>query len=129
MEFGWFLLENGNRQILINGIRLVVEDFIKNSKEYSHEFFSQHINNLDGNFSAKIVLWKDKPLEYCKFYFLNESETEILKQNTGLNKKSDDFWHSVYIKSSLFKSVDDVLEDDNLINSSNKKVNRDKKNS
>jgi hypothetical protein len=53
---------------------------------------------------------------------LNESEAEILKQNTGLNKKSDDFWHSVYIKSSLFNSVDDVLEDDNLINSSNKKV-------
>ena len=126
MEFGWFLLENGNRRILINGARLSVEDFIKNSQEYSHEFFSQKINGLEGNFSAKIILWKDRPLEYSKFYFLNESEAEILKQNTGLNKKSDDFWHSVYIKSSLFNSVDDVLEDDNLINSSNKKVNRTK---
>ena len=45
MEFGWFLLENGNRRILINGARLSVEDFIKNSQEYSHEFFSHRIHH------------------------------------------------------------------------------------
>ncbi len=115
IEFGWFLLENSKRKILINGTKLAVENFIKDSKEYPHEFFSKNIDNFEGDFSAKIVLWKDKPSEYSKFYFLNESETEILKQNTGLNKKSDDFWHSVYIKTP-FKFVDDVREDRNLFN-------------
>jgi hypothetical protein len=43
---------------------------------------------LDNDFEAKIILWKQKPSEYSKFYFFNASNTEILKQNTGLNKKS-----------------------------------------
>ena len=94
------MLENSKRKILINGTKLAVENFIKDSKEYPHEFFSKNIDNFEGDFSAKIVLWKDKPSEYSKFYFLNESETEILKQNTGLNKKSDDLNVKEMIKES-----------------------------
>jgi len=113
MEFGWFLLENDNYQILINGVKLKVDNFIKDSKEYLCDSFPQTIReSLDNNFVAKIILWKERPSEYSKFYFLTELSIEILKQNTGLNKKSDDFWHSVYIKSSLFSSVDDVIDDD-----------------
>ena len=101
-EFGWFLLENEKYKILINGVGLNTCDFIKSSKEYLADSFPEKIKEeLDANFVAKIILWKEKPSEYSKFYFLNESNIEILKQNTGLNKKSDDFWHSVYIKSSL----------------------------
>lgn len=133
MEFGWFLLENEKYKILINGVELNVDNYIKDLKEYLVDSFPQKIKEeLDNNFVAKIILWKEKPSEYSKFYFLNESNNEILKQNTGLNKKSDDFWHSVYIKSSLFRSVDDVIEeeDENLqtkLTFVDKKVIRTKK--
>ena len=133
MEFGWFLLENELYKILINGVKLNIDNYIKESKEYMAASFPQKIKEeLDNHFVAKIILWKEKPSEYSKFYFLNESNNEILKQNTGLNKKSDDFWHSVYIKSSLFSSVDDVIddEDENLqtkLTFSDKKGNRIKK--
>ncbi len=113
LEFGWFLLENELYKIIINGTELNTSDSIKESKKYSSNSLPEKLQmELDDNFEAKIILWKDKPSEYSKFYFLNESNFEILKQNTGLNKKSDDFWHSVYIKSNLFTSVEDVIDDE-----------------
>lgn len=113
MEFGWFLLENDQYQISINGINLNIESFIKDSKDYSAESLPENITkNIDFTFNAKIVLWKNKPSEYSKFYFLDTLNKEITKVNTGLNKKSDDFWHSVYIKSSMFSSLGDVSEGD-----------------
>ena len=133
MEFGWFLLENEQYKILINGVELNIDNNIKDSKEYVADSFPQKIKEeLENSFAAKIILWKEKPSEYSKFYFLNESNIEILKQNTGLNKKSDDFWHSVYIKSSLFSSVDDVIEDEDensqtRLSFGDKKVKRIKK--
>ena len=115
LEFGWFLLENEHHKIVINGIELNTYDCIKDSKEYLANSFPEKLRKeLDNNFEAKIILWKQKPSECSKFYFLNESNIEILKQNTGLNKKSDDFWHSVYLKSNLFSSEDAVIiEDEN----------------
>lgn len=113
MEFGWFLLENDQYQISINGINLNIDSFIKDSKDYSAESLPENITkNIDFTFNAKIVLWKNKPSEYSKFYFLDTLNKEITKVNTGLNKKSDDFWHSVYIKSSMFSSLGDVSEGD-----------------
>ncbi len=113
LEFGWFLLENEQYKIIINGNEVNTYDHIKDSKEYFANSFPAKIKKeLDNDFAAKIILWKEKPSEYSKFYFLNTSNTEILKQNTGLNKKSDDFWHSVYIKSSLFSSSDDIIEEE-----------------
>lgn len=112
MEFGWFLLENSNYQILINGIKLDVDKYIKESKEYQLDSFPDDIKkDFNGNnLTAKIIIWKEKPSEYSKFYFLNESSVEILKQTTGLNKKGDDFWHSVYVTSNLFNSAADVID-------------------
>lgn len=113
MEFGWFLLENEQYKILINGVELNIDEYIKDSKEYNAESFPEKIKDkLDKDFIARIILWKEKPSEYSKFYFLNDSSFEISKHNTGLNKKSDDFWHSVYIKSSLFISGNDAIEDE-----------------
>ncbi len=113
IEFGWFLLEDEQYKIIINGVDINVYDHMKASKEYTANSFPEKLKNeLDENFVAKIILWNEKPSEYSKFYFINESNIEILKQNTGLNKKSDDFWHSVYIRSSLFNSDDVIDEDD-----------------
>ena len=113
LEFGWFLIENDLYKIIINENEVNPYNCIKESKEYLADSFPEKVKNeLHNDFEAKIILWKEKPSEYSKFYFLNESRIEILKQNTGLNKKSDDFWHSVYIKSSLFNKLDNVIEED-----------------
>jgi hypothetical protein len=112
LEFGWFLFENESYEILINDEKIDVNQNVKETKLLSKNSFSEEVREtLDENFAVKIILWKEKPSEYSKYYFLNESSVEILKKNTGLNKKSDNFWHSVYIKSSLFKSNDNLDED------------------
>lgn len=111
LEFGWFLCENQNYEISINNEALDIDNNIKEIKSLERTSFDDEINKeLDQDFFVKIVLWKEKPSEYSKYYFLNKTDVEIFKQNTGLNKKSDNFWHSVYIKSALFKTPNDVDE-------------------
>lgn len=115
-NFGWFLLENENYKIKVNGEEVNVNNNIKDTKVLTKVDFNDDIQEkVDESFEIKIVLWNQKPSEYSKYYFLNENGTESFKQNTGLNKKSDNFWHSVYIKSKLFKSIEDT-EEDNQIN-------------
>lgn len=112
LEFGWFLYENEKYKILVNDEAIEINKNIKETKNLKKDFFEEEIKNeLDENFEIKIILWEEKPSEYSKYYFLNESNVEIFKQNTGLNKKSDNFWHSVYIKSSLFKTAEDIDEE------------------
>jgi hypothetical protein len=113
LEFGWFLEGNENNKILINGKELDVNSRIKESKILTRESFPENLQkDLGENLEVKIILWKEKPSEYSKFYFLDELGVEIFKQNTGFNKKSDGFWHSVYIKSSLFNSIEDIEDND-----------------
>lgn len=134
MEFGWFLLENSNYRILINGEKLNLDKYLKEAKEYPLDSFPHDVKkDFNGNLVAKIIIWTEKPSEYSKFYFLNESSIEVVKRNTGLNKKSDDFWHSVYITSNLFNSAADVIDyneksSQNELTLSDKKINRLKKN-
>ena len=112
LEFGWFLCENEKYQILVNNEAVDIGKNIKDSKILEKDFFEEEIKKeLDEDFLVKIILWQEKPSEYSKYYFINENGLEIFKQNTGLNKKSDNFWHSVYIESSLFKSVYDITEE------------------
>lgn len=112
LEFGWFLLENDNYEILINDEKIDVSKNIKETKTLNKDSFSKGVQeSLDEQFEVKIILWTEKPSEYSKFYFLNANSVEEFKQNTGLNKKSDNFWHSVYIKSTLFSSIEDTNED------------------
>lgn len=103
LEYGWFLRENPNYKIIVNDEEIDPQVNIKNSKIYQITDLSEDLRNEVGNdFYAEIVVWNEKPSEYSKFYFLNKERNEIKKINTGMNKKSDEFWHSVYIKSSLF---------------------------
>lgn len=114
LEFGWFLAENKNYSISINNIALDISKNIKDSRIYSNSDFPDKIKSqLKDDFKAEIILWKNKPSEFSKFYFLSSENIEIFKQNTGLNKKSDDFWHSVYISSNTFKSINSFEEDEN----------------
>ncbi|MNR09307.1 hypothetical protein D3C85_1255030 [compost metagenome] len=50
--------------------------------------------------------WKDNlHKELSKYYFLAGGE-EVYKDYTTLNKKSDDYFHSVYIDSDFFRDFD-----------------------
>ncbi|KIM13277.1 MAG: hypothetical protein KU38_01060 [Sulfurovum sp. FS08-3] len=112
INFGWFLEENTNYKIFINGEAVDIAKNIKNIKTLDKNFFSEDIQKkLDEQFEIRIILWEQKPTEFSKYYFLNDKSVEIFKQNTGLNKKRDDFWHSVYIKSKLFESPEDINEE------------------
>lgn len=109
LNFGWFLLENKKYKIFINEKEINVSENIKENKILDKNSFSDEIKEkLNDNFEVKIILWEKKPSEFSKFYFIDDNEKEIIKQNTGLNKKSDSFWHSVYIKSNLFNSYDNI---------------------
>ena len=126
LEFGWFLLENSQFKIFVNGTEINVNENIKLSKEYFTTSFPEDIRSkLQENFNAKIVLWKEKPSEYSKFYYLNESNIEISKENTSFNKKSDDFWHSVYIRSFLCNSFYYNTSSENDLNQNNQLFNHE----
>lgn len=113
IEFGWFLLQSEKLNLKINGTNLNIDNNIKNQLLVKHESFPEELQkDLDDSINVKIVLWNEKPAEYSKFYFLNLEGGEIFKQNTTFNKKSDNFWHSVYIKSNLFNSVEDLIDED-----------------
>lgn len=106
-EFFWFIELNNekNYKIFLNGNELdfksvVIEEKLVDISELE----------LDHQYTIKIYQWKESlGKEFSKYYFLNSKDNEVYKDNTTLNKKSDNFFHSVYIKSDYF---DDFLFDD-----------------
>ena len=111
-EFGWFLFGNDNLAISVNNKKLDHNQNIKSKKKIINKDLPDKIQSLiTSDIEIRIVLWNKKPSEYSKFYFLNNYNIEIFKQNTGFNKKRDDFWHSIYIKSTMFDRNIDLEED------------------
>lgn len=54
-------------------------------------------------FDVTFCRWKKKlNKEFSKYYYINANGVERYKENTTLNNKGDKFFHSVYVKSSLF---------------------------
>lgn len=113
INFGWFIKQNPNYKIIVNGCLVDPLSNIKLSKKLNIENFSENVVKYLKNQSLdiEIVLWKKKPSEWSSFYFLDKSHKELFKKSTSLNKKNDDFWHSVYILSDFFidnKEIDDI---------------------
>lgn len=99
-EFCWFLELNRSKnfRIIING---EVLDYTPNvSSRDELEFYEDKSGTV---FRITFVQWK-KALhrELSKYYFLNSTDNEVYKDFTTLNKKADDFFHSVYIQSDFF---------------------------
>lgn len=102
-EFCWFIELNKprNYQIFVNGEAL---DFTSNIK--SIEEFKLFYPDTSVSFTVKYVHWKENlHKELSKYYFLAGGE-EIYKDYTTLNKKSDDYFHSMYIDSDFFRDFD-----------------------
>lgn len=114
-EFGWFLYELPAREIVLNGERINVKDLISKELTVGIDDFEEEIKDQlkSTKLECKIVLWNDKPNEYAKFYFVNSSkDKEKFISTTSLNKKRDEFWHSVYIYSDFFEETDKNLDEE-----------------
>lgn len=109
LEFGWFLAGNKALKVFINDKHIDISKIIeKREKLRRKDFKNSKEKELVEKFEIEIILWKQKPSEYSKYYFLSKEYLEIYKENTGLNKQGDDFWHSVYIASDHFsKGIED----------------------
>ncbi|GAA4202574.1 hypothetical protein GCM10022289_17530 [Pedobacter jeongneungensis] len=102
-EFCWFieLNKHKNYSIVVNGEAL---DFSTNVKTL--EEFNLFYPDTAVTFKIKYVHWKENlHKELSKYYFLTGGE-EIYKDYTTLNKKSDDYFHSIYIDSDFFRDFD-----------------------
>lgn len=102
-EFCWFieLNKHKNYSIIVNGEAL---DFSSNIKTV--EEFNLFYPDTAVNFKIKYVHWKENLHKELSKYYFSASGEEIYKDYTTLNKKSDDYFHSVYIDSDFFRDFD-----------------------
>ena len=103
-EFCWFLELNKHKgfSILINGIPLDYSANILDQEEGIVLKYDDHTS-----FKIKFVQWKESlHKELSKAYYINEKGEEIYKEYTTLNKKADEYYHSVYIESEFFTDFD-----------------------
>lgn len=104
-EFCWFLELNKarNYSIFVNGEPLDYNQNIRDSKDEIEIIY----NPSSTLFRVKFIQWeKSLHKEFSKYYLLNDSEVEVYKDYTTLNKKGDEFFHSVYISSDFFNDFD-----------------------
>lgn len=114
-DFSWFLALNPVRHIYIDGEELNINEYIGEHEEWN-------ISIGDKNFKADYFRWNGKlNEEYSKFYYLNNSDNLVHEETTKLNKKGDNFWHTVIIKDSFYNDVIlENFENDSLFKDENK---------
>lgn len=101
-EFFWFLELNkpNGFKILIDGTELNYEDLI-----ICRETISLSALNLEYQYDVKFVHWKTKlGNEYSRIYYIGSDNKEKNKETTKLNRKADQFYHSVFVRSNYFDS-------------------------
>jgi len=101
-EFAWFITLNDNKKmkIFFNGMPI---DF--NHSKDREILVDNSAWELDNTYTIRFVIWK-KSLghEFSRYYFIDSQGNEVFKDTTKLNKKSDEFFHSVYIQSAYFNN-------------------------
>jgi hypothetical protein len=105
-KFAWFLTLYPDKSISINGDRLQLEQIVADQKV-------ENIEEGQDAVSVRLVRWErslaDK--ENSKLYFIDSKGSEVFKCPTGLNHKSDTFFHSAYVRSKLFDDYSPSKED------------------
>lgn len=112
-EFFWFLELNRNKsyKIIVDGELITYEEFVVKRIKFKPEVELTH------NYEIYIVQWNQSlGKEFSKFYFINSQNEEQYKEATRLNKKSDEFYHSIYVKSDYFDNFYFEKEDEGQIN-------------
>ena len=99
-----------NFKIYIDGNEVVYEDLILERENFLLDYT---YGNSSINANIRYVQWKNNlSNEYSRYYFGDESEKFKLSMTTTLNKKGDNFYHSVFVSSNLFEDfyADDTIE-------------------
>lgn len=105
-EFAWYLEVNKDRdvQLTLKGERLAYEHLIADEDKFERRIDKDETRKEQWVFQCTYVQWKNRLNdEYSRFYFLNEDGKLKGKKNTKLNKKGDNFFHSIIIKSDFFE--------------------------
>ena len=98
-EFFWFLELNRENEfsIFVDGVPVDYSDFVMGTENI--DVFGKCKNHYD----IRLVQWNMKlGNEYSRIYYIGSDNKERYKETTKLNKRADQFFHSVYIKSSYF---------------------------
>lgn len=114
-EFAWYLELKEENKIFINGIELDYSSIIAENESFP---IVLKLNAKDIKFDCKYIRWTNKLNdEYSRFYFLNESLELKKTKTTSLNKKGDNYWHSLLIVSDFFNdaNIDEEDEAENIL--------------
>lgn len=107
-EFAWYLELKEEKKIFINGDELDYSSIIAENESFPIEL---KLRKEDIKFECKYIRWTNKLNdEYSRFYFLNESLELKKTKTTSLNKKGDNYWHSLLIVSDFFN--ENTIEDE-----------------
>lgn len=123
-EFAWFLELNKNRKIFINGEELEYDDYIGEEENWNIEVENH-------KFVANYFRWNGKLNdEYSRFYYLNSNGELIHQETTKLNKKGDNFYHTVIVKDSFYNDlqIDDIESANLFTTEEEKKIHRELEN-
>ncbi len=98
VDFAWYVELNRyiGIELRINGEKLDYSSILMEREEKQYAY---------GEYSFEVIFCRwEKRLhqEYSKYYYLNGDGVEKYKENTTLNNKGDNFFHSLYIKSMVF---------------------------
>ena len=97
-EFSWYI-EMKRQQ----GCKLYIDNQAIDNNEVIEDRTNHTFVYEDISFDVVFCRWKRKlNKEFSKYYYIDANGTEKYKENTTLNNKGDKFYHSVYIKSTLF---------------------------
>lgn len=102
IEFCWFLelMKNNKFKLLIDDEPIDYSEILEDRDVRKYKY-----NNIE--FEVVFCRWSQKLNgEYSKYYYLDGSNKEKFKENTTLNNKGDNFYHSVYVTSTLFDDFD-----------------------
>lgn len=110
-EFAWYLELKEENKLLINGEELDYSSIIAENESFPIEL---KLKSDNIKFSCKYIRWTSKLNdEYSRFYFLNESLDLKRTKTTSLNKKGDNYWHSLLIVSDFFNQSNIEEEEEN----------------
>lgn len=112
-EFAWFLELKEEYKIFINGVELDYKSIIDEKEEFPLSIKGS--DDQEVRFECKFIRWNTKMNdEYSRFYFLNNDLELKNTRTTLLNKKGDNFWHSVIIINDFFNEINcDREEEEN----------------
>lgn len=104
------LNRNSHFKIYIDGKEVKYDDLVLEREEFklNYKYEDDEINA-----NIRYVQWKNNlSNEYSRYYFEDEDERFKLSMTTTLNKKGDNFYHSVFVSSNLFEDfyTNDTIE-------------------